>query len=74
MQTVDVKQATQRLSELIELTINGDDIVITKGGQPVVKLVAVKKPKKRRQFGSSFLWFILDSKKLGMLMSFGNVV
>ena len=53
MQTVDVKQATQHLSELINLTIKGADIVITKRGQPVVRLVAVKKDKKYRKFGSA---------------------
>jgi len=53
MQTVSIQQARQRLQELIELTIHGDEVLITEGGQPVVKLVAVKRPKKYRQFGSA---------------------
>ena len=53
MQVIDVKQATEHLAELIELTIGGDEIFITKAGQPVVKLVPVKKAKKQRQFGSA---------------------
>jgi prevent-host-death family protein len=53
MQTVDVKQAGQRLSELIERTLGGDEIVLTEDGQPVVKLVAVKKATRHRQFGSA---------------------
>lgn len=53
MQTVDVKQAGQRLSELIERTIGGDEIVLTEDGQPVVKLVAIKKSTRHRQFGSA---------------------
>ena len=53
MQSIDIKQATEHLSELIELTIGGDEIFITKAGQPVAKLVPVKKAKKQRQFGSA---------------------
>jgi antitoxin (DNA-binding transcriptional repressor) of toxin-antitoxin stability system len=53
MQVVDVNQATQHLTELIDLTLGGDEIFITKDGQTVVKLVPVKKAKKQRQFGSA---------------------
>lgn len=51
--TIDVVQATQQLPELIDLSIKGDDIIITRRGQPVVKLVAVQKTKRQRQFGSA---------------------
>ena len=53
MQVVDINQATQHLTELIDLTLGGDEIFITKDGQTVVKLVPVKKAKKQRQFGSA---------------------
>lgn len=54
MQSVDLNQARQHLPELIEQTISGDDIVITREGQPVVRLVAfIKKNKRQRQFGSA---------------------
>lgn len=53
MHEVDVKQAKQHLPELIEQTISGEEVVITKGGQPVVKLVAISKGKRQRQFGSA---------------------
>ncbi len=53
MQTVDMVHATQHLAELIEQTLKGDEIWITKGGQPLVKLVSLITPKKRRKFGSA---------------------
>ena len=54
MQTIDLSQAKQHLAELIEQTISGDEVVITRGGEPLVKLVALTKHgKKQRQFGSA---------------------
>lgn len=54
MQTIDVNQAKQRFPELIEQTISGDEVVITQGGQPVARLVAIIKPlRKQRRFGSA---------------------
>ncbi|EKD36657.1 MAG: prevent-host-death family protein [uncultured bacterium] len=54
MQTIDVNQAKQRFPELIEQTIGGGEVVITKEGKPVVKLVAMNKPsRKQRRFGSA---------------------
>ncbi|RPI75901.1 MAG: type II toxin-antitoxin system Phd/YefM family antitoxin [Desulfobacteraceae bacterium] len=53
MQTIDIIQAQQHFSELIEKTISGDEVLITKAGQPVVKLVAVKTAAKQRLFGSA---------------------
>lgn len=53
MQNIDVNEAKQRLSELIEQVIAGDKIIITKRGQPIVKLVAIDKRKHKRHFGSA---------------------
>jgi prevent-host-death family protein len=54
MQTIDLNQAKQQLPKLIEQTIQGDDVVITKGGQPIVRLVAfVKQGRKQRLFGGA---------------------
>jgi len=53
-QTVDLNQAKQHLPRLIEQTMCGEEVVITQGGQPLVKLVAVtKQRRKHRQFGSA---------------------
>ena len=43
MQSIDVNQAKHRFSELIEQAICGDEVVITKSGQPIVRLVAISK-------------------------------
>jgi len=53
MHAIDVTQAQQHLSELIDQTLSGDEVVITKGGAPIVKLVDVSKLKKQRQFGTA---------------------
>lgn len=54
MQIIDLNQAKQHLPKLIEQTISGDEVVITQGGQPLVKLVALtKQSRKQRQFGSA---------------------
>lgn len=46
MQQINLTEASKHLPDLIEAAINGEEIVITKDNQPVVKLVAVPQPKK----------------------------
>jgi prevent-host-death family protein len=46
---ISVTQAKAKLDELIDLALAGDEIVITKRGQPVARLVPVVQ--RRRQFG-----------------------
>ena len=53
MENIDLSQAQQCLSELIDQVLSGDEIIITKEGQPIAKLVSITKPKKQRQFGSA---------------------
>ena len=53
MQNVDISQAKQHLSELVEKTICGAEIIITKGGQPVARIVGIPKRRKQRKFGSA---------------------
>jgi len=53
MQNVDISQAKQHLSELVEKTICGAEIIITKAGHPVAKIVGIPKRRKQRQFGSA---------------------
>lgn len=54
MQTVDLKQANNHLTELIEQTIDGNEVIITRGGEPLVKLVSMSKHKRtHRHFGSA---------------------
>jgi len=54
MQTIDVNHAKQQLFRLIEQTLCGEEVVITQGGEPIVKLVALtKQGRKHRQFGGA---------------------
>lgn len=48
MQLVNIANASKHLPELIEAAISGEEIIITKDEQPVVKLVPVPPVKKRR--------------------------
>ncbi len=54
MQQITLAVASQKLAELIEAAINGEEIIITKDELPVVKLTPVISEKKfRRQPGSA---------------------
>ncbi|MCK4604615.1 MAG: type II toxin-antitoxin system Phd/YefM family antitoxin [Deltaproteobacteria bacterium] len=53
MQNIDVNQAKQQLHQLIEQAVGGNEVIITKSGQPVVRLVAITKRRDQRQFGSA---------------------
>ncbi len=53
MQQVNLDEAKTHLTDLIEAAIKGEEVVITKGGQPVVKLVPVSQTKSHPQFGSA---------------------
>jgi len=53
MAHVDIIKAENCLQELIAQGIGGKEIVITKGGQPVVKLLPIAGPKRKRRFGSA---------------------
>ena len=47
MTTYSVAEAKNRLSELINRTLNGEAILITRHGQPVVELKPVPPPRPR---------------------------
>ncbi|MBW4639639.1 MAG: type II toxin-antitoxin system prevent-host-death family antitoxin [Gloeocapsa sp. UFS-A4-WI-NPMV-4B04] len=54
MQQINLAEASKHLPDLIEAAINGEEIVITKDNQPVVKLVPVPPLKKGgRRAGSA---------------------
>lgn len=48
MQQINLNEASEHLPDLIEAALMGEEIVITKDNQPVVKLVPVSSIKKRR--------------------------
>ena len=52
MQTITVTEAAERLSDLIDAALRGEEIIITKGDRSVVKLMPTQ-PVKNRQPGSA---------------------
>jgi prevent-host-death family protein len=53
MFNVDIDQAKENLPELIEKTINNGEVIITRAGQPIAKIVSIKETKKERKFGTA---------------------
>jgi prevent-host-death family protein len=53
MTQITLTEASQHLSDLIEAALKGEEIVITKENQPLVKLVPVSPVKRRPLFGSA---------------------
>lgn len=51
MRTVNIHAAKTQLSQLVEQAAAGEEIVITKAGKPVARLVALAEPKPRRKLG-----------------------
>jgi prevent-host-death family protein len=51
MHHVNIEEAKDHLTDLIDAAVKGEDIVITKDDQQRVRLVPVQKTKPRPQFG-----------------------
>lgn len=50
MRTIDIHEVKTPLSSFAEVVESGAEIIITKAGRPIMKLVPIEK-KKKRQFG-----------------------
>jgi len=55
MRTYDIQAAKTHLSRLVEQAAKGESFVITKGGKPMVKVVAIDAPAPRRTKRLGFL-------------------
>jgi prevent-host-death family protein len=53
MTQITLAEASQNLSELIDAALSGEEIIIIKDNQPVVKLTPVSPVKRRLEFGSA---------------------
>jgi antitoxin (DNA-binding transcriptional repressor) of toxin-antitoxin stability system len=53
MQQISLAEASLHLPDLIEAALNGEEIIIIKDNQPVVKLTPVLPVKRRPKFGSA---------------------
>jgi prevent-host-death family protein len=52
MKTITIHKAKTQLSKLIEQACQGEDIVIARGSEPVVRLVAIQSPRGDRKPGA----------------------
>jgi prevent-host-death family protein len=48
---VNMHEAKSRLSQLVELVNQGEEVVIARAGKPAARLVPIETPKKRRKPG-----------------------
>ena len=53
MRQVTIHEAKTHLSRLIQQALDGEEIVIAKGKQPLVKLVVVPEMRKQRRLGGA---------------------
>lgn len=53
MTQVNIHEAKTHLSKLIELVLQGEEVVIAKGNKPVAKLVLINSLKPQRKIGSA---------------------
>ena len=51
MNTVDIEDASEHLSDLIERALQGEAVIITRGGQPLVQVTRLEKPTPARRLG-----------------------
>ncbi|MUG91193.1 DUF2281 domain-containing protein [Scytonema sp. UIC 10036] len=62
MHQVDISQATSSPESLFQTALSGDEIVITQNNEPILKIIRLNHPKKRRQSGSAkgLIWMSDD--------------
>ncbi len=51
MRKVNLAEAKARLSELIDAALDGEEVVIARRNQPLVRLVLVDRARRRPQYG-----------------------
>jgi prevent-host-death family protein len=50
---IDVKHAQDRLPSLVEQAAEDGEVILTRDGQPVAKIIPISRVRKPRQFGSA---------------------
>jgi prevent-host-death family protein len=66
MTKVNIHEAKTNLSKLLEKAMNGEEVVIAKAGEPMVRLVPVKKETEKD-------WFGMDEGKIWMADDFDEL-
>ncbi|MBC7954518.1 MAG: type II toxin-antitoxin system Phd/YefM family antitoxin [Cytophagales bacterium] len=51
MENVNICDAKTRLSQLADKAASGEDVVLCRNGQPLVRITRLKAPKRRIKFG-----------------------
>ena len=60
MKSYTVNQAKSQLSKLIQQVLHGEDVVITNRHKPVVRLMALRQPKRKLGFLGDNVWMSPD--------------
>jgi prevent-host-death family protein len=53
MLQVNVHEAKTNLSKLIQKVVDGEEVIIARGNQPIIKLVLIEKSKPKRRLGTA---------------------
>lgn len=53
MQQVDISDAQAQINQLLQSALRGEEVIITRDSQPILKLVQILPTAKRRQRGSA---------------------
>ena len=53
MQLIDITHAQTQLPQLMQIALQGEEIIITRNNQPILKLSQISSTPKRRQRGSA---------------------
>ena len=53
MQLIDITHAQTQLPRLMQIALQGEEIIITRNNQPILKLSQISSAPKRRQRGSA---------------------
>ncbi|MBT9315044.1 type II toxin-antitoxin system Phd/YefM family antitoxin [Leptothoe spongobia] len=60
MQKVDINKAEVEITQLFQSALQGEEIIITRDQQPILKLIPMALPRKRRQRGSAKGQILMD--------------
>jgi prevent-host-death family protein len=53
MHQIEIADAKKQVESLLQAALDGDEVIITQNSEPVLRLVRVNQPKKRRQSGTA---------------------
>jgi prevent-host-death family protein len=65
MQQIDITEAQAQITQLLQSALRGEEIIITRNNQPILKLIQFSPDSKRRRRGSAKgqIWMAPDFDK-----------